>query len=1574
MVERQFTTKLKNVQTDRGGEFRNLASFFSSLGIIHRRSCPHTSERNGFVERRNRHVVETSLTLLAQAHVPQCFWHYAFDTVVYLINRMPSRTSTSNSSFEHIFKRSPDYSFLRVFGCLCFPHLRLYNRHKMDFRSTPCVFLGYRPSHHGYLCLDISIERLYIARHVRFNEAQFPFDIPKTTSPPPLKTSPYYSSESSYVIPTTDHLSPSSPCLPISSPSSVLHLSLNSQTSPKSSNGQSSPVSTTSIPTPPPPTPPSPPITQLHEYDALMKNGTWSLVPRDSNTNVVAGKWIYMLKRDKNGTITRYKARFVAKGFRQQADIDFHGTFSPVVKSTTIQAVLSLAVTNDWPLRQLDIQNAFLYVNLKGQVYMKQPPGFIDPQRPNHVCLLHKSLYGLKQAPCAWFERLSKALFDLGFKGSKTDPSLFIYSRGDTPFYILVYVNDIIVTCNNKGTIDNIICQLGSAFALKDLGPLNYFLGIEIVSHVFGILLSQKKYILELLQSVGLSNCNLVSSPMVTSSSLDLDDNTTFFNPVKYRQVVGYLQYVTLSQPDIAFVVNKALAEITWLQALLNELGIRSSSTPILRCDNLGEPITVLKQHRRPPQAKESLISMANVDDQPTGQDDLATKVDKLTRQLQSVIGWIQAQPSSRSKALETPIVGWLNVLDAKKNESLQTSGLGHKDPKPISIRKIGQFIINGYLDLRTPMKERYDGFVTDEEDDDTKGEYIFKKPNHGSHNPFKVEARIDIPTKEKVIFALLKLTSHALAWLNSMLKNLSEEVNRKIQTEMRLHKIKNISEASGIAMAIELKNKSSSQKLQEGSKGEGSSRGESKKDFRKTASMQSANENKYCSNCRITGHTKESCWKKDMDTQVNQQFKFRFAITNRYVDEVTCEVVPLDICQVIFRSPYLWELNAVYLRRAQKYQFEKDGQKYLVERSTGSRNVEFITACQARRLVNASQVLLLILLWPMESSNKVSALTLSSSYINNKLENVIAAFPTLFEDICHMPPNQVIEHDIQLIVDSTLPNIDICTWKDHINHVQKVFQLLQQEQLRLNLKKCKFGKKQLTYLGFVVGNGEFQVDPEKRKISEAPVLALPNLQRPSELETDASGYAMGAVWFQEGKPIAYHSEMFRGAQKNYPTYVEELLALHQEVQPSSHDEYAFEEGSLLGTLESPRLYKTFNESGVIYTTACSISSMGKHLYGFSKRVPKTRKGNQYLFVIVDRFSKMVVLIPCKKTVTGEEAARLFFENSNMDTKLKRSTTFHPQTDGQTEVVNRTVVHLLRGYNSKHTKTWDESVHFLQFAINHAIHSSTGKSPSEVCLGFLPQTLFDLEFTTDSMLAPSNEVGEARKAHRFISNIRKLHHKVEEQLRRSQQKYKERHDRHRVKGNFQEELPAYMEMYLVVSVDKLKLFEPSMLDKEPGESLPAVEDITMDQEKILSKDTIVERKTSSTRRGERKSYRIEKKGSCPALQNKNHREEEYQEGNNLLEIETLTYHVLATYGLNRSSYLSPLFSLHQLLIKMFPRRSKGEELEYPFFEGDGSSFDEWRDYGVAGDDYEGPSIFDDDQFEDELEMGDDAFC
>ncbi|GKB68724.1 copia protein [Tanacetum coccineum] len=199
--------------------------------------------------------------------------------------------------------------------------------------------------------------------------------------------------------------------------------------------------------------------------------------------------------------------------------IDFHETFSPVVKSTTIRAVLSLAVTNDWPLRQLDIQNAFLYGNLKEQVYMNNLR-FIRSTTTNHGNFAH-NLLRLKSEPPRLVER-SPRLTSISFQRLAKRIHLLLLFASEHTFVQSGIVDDIIVTVIIRAQ-STIICQLGSAFTLKDIGPLNYFLGIEIVPHVSGILLSQKMYILELLQSAGLSNCNHVSSPMVTSSSLSLD-------------------------------------------------------------------------------------------------------------------------------------------------------------------------------------------------------------------------------------------------------------------------------------------------------------------------------------------------------------------------------------------------------------------------------------------------------------------------------------------------------------------------------------------------------------------------------------------------------------------------------------------------------------------------------------------------------------------------------------------------------------------------------------------------------------------------------------------------------------------------------------------------------------------------------------------------------------------------------------------------------------------------------------------------------------------------------------------
>ena len=161
----------------------------------------------------------------------------------------------------------------------------------------------------------------------------------------------------------------------------------------------------------------------------------------------------FCIKRLPNGSIEMYKARLVAKGFHQRSDMDYHDTFSLVVKPTTIRLVLSLAISKDWQLRQLDVNNVFLQSHRSEDVYMAQPPEFVDRDNPIHVCKLKKAIYGLKQTPQDWYLELCQFLIESGFTNSHAGTSIFIFHSGDITVYLFVYVNDIIITCTNTNII-----------------------------------------------------------------------------------------------------------------------------------------------------------------------------------------------------------------------------------------------------------------------------------------------------------------------------------------------------------------------------------------------------------------------------------------------------------------------------------------------------------------------------------------------------------------------------------------------------------------------------------------------------------------------------------------------------------------------------------------------------------------------------------------------------------------------------------------------------------------------------------------------------------------------------------------------------------------------------------------------------------------------------------------------------------------------------------------------------------------------------------------------------------------
>jgi histone deacetylase 1/2 len=293
------------------------------------------------------------------------------------------------------------------------------------------------------------------------------------------------------------------------------------------------------------------------EYSALMKNETWSLVPLPAHRRPIGCKWVFRVKENPDGSVNKYKARLVAKGFSQEQGFDYTETFSPVVKPVTIRIILTLALSFKWDIQQIDINNAFLNGLLQEEVYMTQPPGFVH-QDQTLVCKLQKALYGLKQAPRAWYERLTQTLVQFGFKSSKCDPSLFIYTHKGITLYVLVYVDDILLTGSSSTLLHDLIHKLNSKFALKHMGKPDYFLGIEVKYLSNGsILLTQSKYIRDLLHRANMAEAKGINTPMVSNLKLSKFGTDTLPDPSEYRSIVGALQYVTLTRPEIAFSVNK---------------------------------------------------------------------------------------------------------------------------------------------------------------------------------------------------------------------------------------------------------------------------------------------------------------------------------------------------------------------------------------------------------------------------------------------------------------------------------------------------------------------------------------------------------------------------------------------------------------------------------------------------------------------------------------------------------------------------------------------------------------------------------------------------------------------------------------------------------------------------------------------------------------------------------------------------------------------------------------------------------------------------------------------------------
>ncbi|GKA30575.1 retrovirus-related pol polyprotein from transposon TNT 1-94 [Tanacetum coccineum] len=251
---------------------------------------------------------------------------------------------------------------------------------------------------------------------------------------------------------------------------------------------------------------------EIHEFDRL---DVWELVPPPDCAMTIALKWIYKVKLDEYCDMWKNKARLVAKGYRQEVGLDFEESFASVARLEAIRIFLTNAASKNMTVYQMDVKAAFLNGELKEEVYVSQPEGFVDPDRPHHVYRLEKALYGLKQAPRAWYGTLSKFLLAQGFSKGVVDPTLFIRKIGKHTLHVQIYVDDIIFASTDPKDYDRFSNEMSSKFQMSMMGQISFFLGLQISQNPRGIFINQSKYANEILKKFDLYKSDLVNTPIV---------------------------------------------------------------------------------------------------------------------------------------------------------------------------------------------------------------------------------------------------------------------------------------------------------------------------------------------------------------------------------------------------------------------------------------------------------------------------------------------------------------------------------------------------------------------------------------------------------------------------------------------------------------------------------------------------------------------------------------------------------------------------------------------------------------------------------------------------------------------------------------------------------------------------------------------------------------------------------------------------------------------------------------------------------------------------------------------------
>ena len=540
------------LRSDRGGEYESpFVDLFAQHGITHETTAPYSPQSNGVVERKNRTLKEIMNAMLISSGLPQNMWGEAILSANYLLNKVPKKKA-EKTPYELWKGMKPSYKYLRVWGCLAKVAVPLPKMVRIGPKTIDCIFIGYAHNSAAYRFLiyesnipDIHQNTIMESRNASFFEDVFPYESKEkpSSSKRVLETIHENCQDEDTDGEVEPRRSKRARTEKSFGPYFLTYmLEGEPQTYKEAVNSTESLMWKEAI---------------KSEIDSILHNHTWELVDLPSSCKPLSSKWIFKRKWKVDGSIDKYKARLVIKGYRQTEGLDYFDTYSPVTRINSIRMVLAIAALKDLEVHQMDVKTAFLNGDLNEEIYIEQPEGFSAPGQEMKVCRLVKSLYGLKQAPKQWHEKFDNVMLSHGFKINECDKC--VYVKDDEHVYVIVclYVDDMLIIGSDDKMITSTKNMLNSRFDMKDMGLADVILGIKIKRTSDGLVLSQSHYVDNILGKFDKNKSGIARTPVDVTLHFSKNKGESV-SQVEYSRVIGSLMYLmSCTRPDIAYAVNK---------------------------------------------------------------------------------------------------------------------------------------------------------------------------------------------------------------------------------------------------------------------------------------------------------------------------------------------------------------------------------------------------------------------------------------------------------------------------------------------------------------------------------------------------------------------------------------------------------------------------------------------------------------------------------------------------------------------------------------------------------------------------------------------------------------------------------------------------------------------------------------------------------------------------------------------------------------------------------------------------------------------------------------------------------